>query len=194
MSLQEILCSPAAAPAPRRHRHPEHRLLPSPDCQVVKDGVRKYRHCSCKVCSLLRTPGKRGANSKWFCEGCSDGNIRLVFSVFLRVLQRLLTFLLPRIYLCNVVRDFQRLPNNALTCYQLWHDAWACGDEIPPTITRYKRPAAGESNKRRRRLQVPDADDNASADVGDAHVDGAHVEVADEPPATAAGIMVESGV
>ncbi|KAJ8563875.1 hypothetical protein ON010_g7473 [Phytophthora cinnamomi] len=39
----------------------------------VGDPDRKRMHRACKVCSILAAPGKRGKNTKWLCEACSEG-------------------------------------------------------------------------------------------------------------------------
>ena len=98
------------------------------------------------------------------------------------------------------MRDFTREPNNQLTCYQLWHDVWARGEDIPPSITRriYKRAPAGQGKKRRRQLDISDSEGHADADAQD-EISPADAQVelagdADESPAVQTTILQDTVV
>ncbi|EGZ11946.1 hypothetical protein PHYSODRAFT_451474, partial [Phytophthora sojae] len=80
-------------------------------------GQTKRRQRACKVCSIWRDDTataangkpKRGKNTKWLCRPYSKGEAKC--------------------YLCNLIRKDS--PHPTKTCFQVWHEDWDCGRNIP---------------------------------------------------------------
>ena len=89
-------------------------------CQT-NDRVRgggKRRTRVCKVCSVLSDGRYRKHETTFYCVECSDQQTCPVF-------------------LCNEVRRLET--GNSLTCFQIWHNLWACGSKLPKTSTAHIR-------------------------------------------------------
>jgi hypothetical protein len=143
---------PTPPPANQKRKRSSLRLTPQLDqCNdwVTVSGVQKRRQRSCKVCALLRTDKKKSFATSYFCERCSLDDAKC--------------------WLCPKIR--REYKGVGKTCYDIWHDDFECGDNIPSTLGKrvvMRRPGqeAGERKKTRRELQLgagggEDGDDEA---------------------------------
>jgi hypothetical protein len=95
----------------------------------------KRRQRACKVCALLRTDVKVKARTcATYCERCSIDDAKL--------------------HLCAKPSP---LGSSAKTCFQVWHEDWACGTSLPSNIDgkmqmRRPRKPPGQRKKTRREL------------------------------------------
>ncbi|EGZ06617.1 hypothetical protein PHYSODRAFT_419842, partial [Phytophthora sojae] len=83
---------------------------------------RKRMHRACKVCSILAPAGKRGKNTKWFCEACSEGRTVVV-------------------YLCQFIRHESF--GIKKSCFSIWHEDWDSGKLLPINVDKriqFRRP------------------------------------------------------
>ncbi|KAJ0391884.1 hypothetical protein ATCC90586_003559 [Pythium insidiosum] len=78
--------------------------------------TQKRRTRACKVCSVLKTDNKRSSETSWRCKTCRYNN-------------------LP-VYLCQRARREYR--GQRQTCFDIWHDTWKNGTDIPKTTKRSK--------------------------------------------------------
>ncbi|KAG2969043.1 hypothetical protein PC118_g17658 [Phytophthora cactorum] len=124
------------APWPQSARNgEEHVPLENPDFHKTfhKTATGENKRCqrACKLCSRVRlyiaratgNPPTCGKNIKWYCGPCSDGNKRVSG------------------------------PQPKMTCYQVYHEDWDCGRDIPLEYqeTRTQMRALGEKRKRTRK-------------------------------------------
>ncbi|KAJ8571964.1 hypothetical protein ON010_g4868 [Phytophthora cinnamomi] len=94
----------------------------------VGDPDRKRMHRACKVCSILAAPGKRGKNTKWVCEACSEG----------RTGDRLACC---SVYLCQLIR--RESFGIKKSCFSIWHEVWDSGKRLWVHVDKriqYRRP------------------------------------------------------
>ncbi|KAE9016795.1 hypothetical protein PR001_g14557 [Phytophthora rubi] len=114
------------------------------DDWVTVSGVQKRRQRSCKVCALLRGERKKSFQTIFFCEDCSNGDVKC--------------FICPK-----ARREYKGM---AKTCFQIWHGDFACGDSIPDSLGKrvvLRRPGKiGMRKKTRRELLCEE--DAAGAD------------------------------
>ena len=114
---------------------------------VTISGAQKRRQRSCKVCALLRTSAKKSFSTTFFCERCSVDDAKC--------------------WLCNKIRrQYKGVPK---TCFEIWHDDFDNGLTIPTNLGKrvvMRRPAkpAGERQKTRRELQLPDGGEDGDLD------------------------------
>ncbi|KAE9227132.1 hypothetical protein PF002_g13908 [Phytophthora fragariae] len=104
--------SPQPAPSNPSGQGPSrHKLVEFPEWVQIREGVRKRPQHQCKVCSIgKKKVGERRA-TRFYCETCNEGNIR--------------------VYFCDRIRP-EQYPGNRLTCHQIWLDTWKNGEERPP--------------------------------------------------------------
>eukprot|EP00644_Phytophthora_capsici_P004402 jgi/Phyca11/109644/e_gw1.17.629.1 len=113
-------------------------------------GQRKRVQKNCKVCAM-RTEGKRGATTTYFCENCD--------------------FVGP-IYLC--VKPKWLESNKMMSCWDIWHKVYKNGKEIPEAMktkirVRAPKPAGsrGKSPAKRRRVGSAESEDSEDSDASE---------------------------
>ncbi|KAJ0393322.1 hypothetical protein P43SY_001892 [Pythium insidiosum] len=95
-------------------------------------------HCMAE-CPDIYTSDKsdKRKTTKYFCDACSDGD--------------------RRVYLCAVPRH--KSYGDAATCFSIWHDHWACGNDLP-ALAKTKRIQMRKPGKKRSQRQIfQDEDD-----------------------------------
>ncbi|POM62762.1 hypothetical protein PHPALM_28036, partial [Phytophthora palmivora] len=141
----------------KRRRTPvrlAHALQQSEDWVTVT-GVQKRRQRSCKVCALLRTEKKKSYATTYYCERCSVDDAKC--------------------WLCNKFR--REYKGVAKTCYDIWHDDFGAGQDIPTNLGKrvvLRRPGqnAGKHKKTRRELQLRREGRSEGEESGDGDNEG----------------------
>ena len=113
------------------------------DSRVVSDGQctagqQKRRQRACRVCMGLRPDPRAGERlvkphtSRYYCNACSIDDIKC--------------------WLCN---EPSKLWDNPKTCYQVWHEDWNRGVEIPD---QYKKKIQMRKIRKKTRRELGDDD------------------------------------
>ncbi|EGZ13789.1 hypothetical protein PHYSODRAFT_415622, partial [Phytophthora sojae] len=63
---------------------------------------------NCKICSLMRTDGKRGGTTTYYCEACVDPQ---------------------QVYLC--MKPKKTTDGVLMSCWEIWHTTYKNGTAIP---------------------------------------------------------------
>ncbi|GMF55305.1 unnamed protein product [Phytophthora fragariaefolia] len=106
---EDFQAAPTPSPLARKRRRPAssgHSLVQFDDWVIVKGGIQKRRQRACKVCSLYRGEIKKSFQTTCYCPDCSKGDAKF--------------------FLCDKARR-----GGDRTCFQVWHEGFACGVEIP---------------------------------------------------------------
>lgn len=101
--------------------------------------TQKRRQRSCKVCALLRGERKKSFQTTWYCEKCSAVQAKL--------------------YLCPKLR--REYLGTAKPCFQIWHEDFDCGKNIPATSGKYVvlRRSKANADKRKKTCRELDRKD-----------------------------------
>ena len=120
----------------------KHKMLQSDDWYGPAHKQRR-RQRACKVCALFRGEDPKSHQTTFYCRECSLDSQRLLMT-------------------CNKVRGHSIAHDRSIatmTCWQIWHDAFDCGNDIPDCIQhrvqfRRSRVAPGERKKTPRELNI----------------------------------------
>jgi hypothetical protein len=137
--FEGVVATPPASVHKRKRVRLHHQPEQNEDWITI-GGVQKRRQRSCKVCALLRTEKKKSFATSFFCERCSVDDAKC--------------------WLCNKIR--RQYLGAAKTCFEIWHDDFDCGRNIPLTLGKrvvMRRPAkeAEARKKTRRELEIDQA-------------------------------------
>ncbi|RLN31987.1 hypothetical protein BBJ28_00017322 [Nothophytophthora sp. Chile5] len=145
---EDFQAPPTPSPLARKRRRPAssgHTLVQFDDWVIVKGGVQERRQRACKICSLYRGELKKSFQTTYYCPDCSKGDAKF--------------------YLCGKARK-----GGDRTCFQVWHEDFACGAEIPAhlgkrVVLRRALKTTGVRKKTSREIVRVDNDEGADEDA-----------------------------